>query len=98
VASLTALVASLASSAEGTSVGSRAVPRDVTELAAGVALHSLGLAIPGEVVGSTALVASCRAGHTAISTAPKAAESTARDRSSTAHSNAGAGGVGASAL
>lgn len=96
MASLTALVASLASSAEGASIGSRAVPGDVTKLAASVTLHGLGLAVPGEVVRSTALVASCRTGNTAKSTASTEAESTSANRSSTTDTNTG--GVGASAL
>lgn len=57
MAGLTALVASLASGVEGTAVGGGAVAGDVAELAAGVALHGLSLAITGKVVGATALVA-----------------------------------------
>ena len=54
---LTALVAGLASSAEWSSVWRSAVTADVTELAAGEALQSLSLAVSGEVVALTALVA-----------------------------------------
>lgn len=57
VAGLTALVARLARRVERAAVGSGAVTRDVTELAASVALHRLRLAVTGEVVGATALVA-----------------------------------------
>lgn len=42
--SLTALVASLASSVERTTIRSSAIPGDMTELAASVALHGLSLA------------------------------------------------------
>lgn len=52
-----AAVAGLASGRKRTAVGSSAVTGDVTELAAGVALHGLGLAVAGVVVGATALVA-----------------------------------------
>lgn len=60
VTSLTALVASLASSVQRAAVRGGTVARNVTELAAGVALHSLSLAIPSKVVGTTALVAGSR--------------------------------------
>jgi hypothetical protein len=74
VSSLATLVTSLASSVEGAAVGSGAVPRDVAKLSAGIALHGLGLAISGEMVGATALVAGGRSRTTGESTA--AAEST----------------------
>jgi hypothetical protein len=61
VTGFSALVASLSGRVERTAIGSRAVARDVTELAASVALHSLSLAIAGEVVRSTTLVARSRA-------------------------------------
>jgi hypothetical protein len=56
VASLTALVAGLPSSVERTAVGGSAVTGDVAQLAASVALHGLGLAIPSEVVRAATLV------------------------------------------
>ena len=58
VAGLAALVAGLAGGVERAAVGGGAVTRDVTQLAAGVALHGLSLAVTGEVVGAAALVAS----------------------------------------
>jgi len=61
VARLAASVAGLAGSVERAAVGSSAVARDVTKLAAGVALHSLSLAVASKVVGSAALVAGGRA-------------------------------------
>lgn len=57
MASLGTLVADLAGGAERAAVGGSAVARDVAELTAGVALHSLSLAVTGEVVGATTLVA-----------------------------------------
>jgi hypothetical protein len=97
VSSLAALVACLAGSVEGTAVGSGAVSGDVTELAAGVALHSLSLAITGKVVGATALVASGRARATGETTSAVATgEAAATHRSTTAHRTR-ANGVGAGA-
>jgi hypothetical protein len=88
VTSLTAPVASLASSVERASVRGRAVTRDVTELTASVALHGLSLAIASEVVRATALVAagSATASSEATAATGKAtsegrASSTATDRS-----------------
>lgn len=54
---LAALVAALAGGAERASGGSGAVLGDVTDLSASIALDSLCLAIPSEVVGTAALVA-----------------------------------------
>lgn len=54
---LTALVAGLASSAEWSAIWRSAVTANVAELAAGEALQSLSLAVSGEVVALTALVA-----------------------------------------
>lgn len=68
VTGLTALVASLSSRVERAAVGRRAVARDVTELAASVALHGLSLAITGKVVWPAALVARSRARTTDKST------------------------------
>jgi len=82
VAGLTALVAGLAGSAEGTAIGRGAVAGDVTELAASVALHGLGLAVTSEVVGTTALVASgYSSARTAIAAAAMSTETTTADRS-----------------
>ncbi|KAL4954916.1 hypothetical protein BDW69DRAFT_162183 [Aspergillus filifer] len=96
VAGLGALVANLASRAQGTAVRSSAVARNVTlsitlvldsqkpqssstyELAAGVALHGLSLAVTGKVVGATALVASGSTRVAAISTTEAAVECPAR--------------------
>lgn len=86
MSSLTALVAGLAGSVERAAVGSGAVPGDVAELAAGVALHSLSLAIAGKVVGTAALVASSGTGTTSKSTTAEAAnETTAAHGGTTAH-------------
>lgn len=94
VTSLTAPVASLASSVERATVGGGAIARDVTKLAASIALHGLSLAITSEVVGTTALVASGRARATREATAAVAtSESTTAHRSTAAH---GTNGVGAS--
>lgn len=95
VAGLAALVAGLAGSVEGTAVGSSAIAGDVTELAAGVALHGLSLAVAGKVVRATALVAGSGA-----STASKATTSETAEAATANGSTAGdaSGRVGASAL
>lgn len=87
VAGFTALVASLASSVQRTTVGSSAVARNVTKLSTGVAFHSLSLAIPGKVVGTTTLVAGSRTRATSKSTTASEAtgKSTTSHRSTTAH-------------
>ncbi len=97
VAGLTALVAGLAGSVEGTAVGGGAVAGDVTELAAGVALHGLSLAIAGKVVGATALVAGSRARAAGEATTREAAVAATAHGGTAAHGT-GADGVGASAL
>lgn len=74
VAGLTTLVASLSGRVQGTAIGSRAVARDVTELAASIALHGLSLAITGKVIRSTTLIARSRARATNKST-PAASKS-----------------------
>lgn len=65
-----------------------------TQLAASIAFHGLRLAVTGEVVWSTALVASGRASGTTSKAAPKAASTSVpaarRAASSTAHSWVGA--------
>lgn len=88
VSRLTALVASLASSAEWSTVWRSAVAGDVTELAAGEALQSLSLAVSGEVVALTALVAGGWAWSTLESSAwsKSSLESAAWSESSTASS------------
>jgi hypothetical protein len=88
VARLSTLVADLTSRAERAAVGSGAVARDVTELAAGVALHGLSLAVTGEVVGAAALVAGRGAGVALEATAETALEATT--------AAAGSGGAGGS--
>lgn len=88
VSGLTALVAGLASSAEWSTVWRSAVAGNVTELAAGEALQGLGLAVSGEVVALTALVAGGWAWSTLESPAwsKSSLESTAWSESSTASS------------
>lgn len=86
VTSLAALVASLAGRVEGTTIGSGAIPGDVAELAACVALHGLSLAVAGEMVGATTLVACSSAGTGEASTAEaRAAVATTHNRTATAH-------------
>jgi hypothetical protein len=98
VAGLAALVAGLAGGVERTTVGGGAVARNVAKLAAGIALHGLSLAVTGEVVGATALVASrrARAASEAATTAKGARVATTAHGSATTH-RAGVHGVGASA-
>jgi hypothetical protein len=97
VTSLTALIASLASSVQGAAVGGSAIPGDVTELATSIALHGLSLAITGKVVGATTLVASSRARAVGkASTAIAADEAATTHGGATAHSSIA--GVGASTL
>jgi len=60
VSSLAAPVASLPSRAQRTTIGRSAVPADVAQLPASVALHSLSLTVPGVMVWPAALVASGR--------------------------------------
>jgi len=97
VSSLTALVAGLSSGVERATIGSSAVSRDVAELAAGVALHSLSLAVTSKVVGTTTLVASGRARTTGKTTSAVATgEATTTHGSTTAHSRTNGVGAGAS--
>lgn len=99
MASLGALVADLSSGAQGATVGRGAVARDVAELAAGVALHSLSLAVTGEVVGTTALVASGGTGVALEAATETALEATAgASGTASAGGSAGGSGVGAVAL
>lgn len=97
VASLTALVAGLTSSVQGAAVGGSAIPGDVAELSASIALHGLSLAVTSEVVGATALVA--RSGTRAVgeaTTTIAADEATTAHGSTTAHTTIAR--VGASTL
>lgn len=89
--SLAAAVAGLASGVEGAAVRGRAVAGDVTELAAGIALHGLSLAVAGEVVWPTALVAG--GGTTASKSTPEAAKSSTGSASAAAHSSTRVGAV-----
>lgn len=95
MASLGTLVADLAGGAEGAAVGGSAVTGDMAELAAGVALHGLSLAVTGEVVGATALVAG-RGARIALEATTETTLETTTGASRTA--SAGSGGIGAVAL
>lgn len=58
MADFAAPVACLAAfTVDGAAVGGSTIAGDVTKLSTSVAFHGLGLAVPGEVVGSAALVA-----------------------------------------
>lgn len=97
VTGLAALVAGLASSVKRATVGSSAVPGDVAELAAGVALHGLSLAVTGKVVGATALVASSGTGAASeTTTAVATGEAAAAHGGATAKSRANRVRAGAS--
>ena len=87
VASFTATVAGLACRIKAcwTSIRSGAVAGNMTKLAAGIALHGLGLAIASEVIRTTALVASSCA-SSASEASSEASVSTTRGTCSTAHS------------
>lgn len=74
MAGLAALVAGLAGSVEGAAVGSGAIAGDVAELAAGIALHGLSLAVASKVVRATALIAGSRASTASETTTAEAAE------------------------
>jgi hypothetical protein len=99
VTSLAALVAGLAGSVKRAAVGGGAVTGDVTQLATSVAFHGLSLAVTGEMVGATALVASgrTRATSEAAATTEAAGVSTTSHRGTTAKCSR-ADGVGACAL
>lgn len=74
VTGLATPVAGLACRVRLAAVGRRAVARDVAELAAGIALHGLSLAITGEMVRTAALVAGCCAvGRDTREAAPESA-------------------------
>lgn len=92
-------ITSLASSVQRTAVRGGTVARNVAELATGVALHGLRLAVTSKVVGTTTLIAGGRTGtaNKSTSSAHTADEATTAHGSTTTHS-ARAGGVRASAL
>jgi len=77
VTGLAALVANLALlRVDRAAVGRSAIPRDVSKLAASIALHGLSLAVAGKVVRSAALVAGSRTRHTGIATTEVSSKST----------------------
>lgn len=84
VTGLRALVTDLAGRAQRATVGSGAITRDVTKLSAGVALHSLSLAVTSEVVRTTTLVAGGSTRVAAKSTAETTGESSTRTTDTTA--------------
>lgn len=93
VTGLGTLVADLPGGAERATVGGGAVAGDVAQLAAGVALHGLSLAVTGEVVGTATLVAG---GSTRV--AAKATEALVATARTGATASTGGGGVGTVAL
>jgi len=95
VSGLPALVASLASSVERAAVGRRAVTADMPQLAAGIALHGLRLAVAGKVVRAAALVAG---GLTSVADKAAAAMAEAATADGAAPGEPGNGRVGAVAL
>lgn len=95
VAGLAARVARLAGGVERPAVGGGAVARDMAELAAGIALHRLRLAVASEVVWATALVAGGRARAAGEAAAHRRKTTAADDGAS---SKSGNGGIGAVAL
>lgn len=93
MAGLRALVADLASRAQGATVGSSAVTGDVTKLAASIALHGVSLAVTSEVVGTTALVASSGTRVTTVSTAESTVKSPAGSTDTTTGTRGRSGAV-----
>jgi len=91
VTSFTALVASLASSVERSTVRSGAVTGDVTELAACIAFHSLGLTIPGKVIWSSTFVTSSRTGSTSKTTTGSESTTISTTRSTNTTTSTGNG-------
>lgn len=85
VTSLTASIAGLARRVQGAAVGRGAVAGNMAQLATGVALHGLGLAVTGEVVGAAALVAGGRTGAASEPTASSEAASEAATSHGSAH-------------
>jgi len=97
VARVAAAVASLTRRVQRSAVGRGTIARDVTELATGVALHGLGLAIAGVVIGASALVAGSRASRSTESPSRVAAITTTDARSAPTETGS-VRGVGAVAL
>lgn len=83
VTSLATSIAGLPGRVERTTIGSSAVTGDVSEFAASVALHRLGLAVASKVVGPAALVASCgtRSSAETPTRSETASKATTRNRS-----------------
>ena len=95
VASLSTLVADFTGRAERASIGSSAVTGDMTELATGIALHSLSLAVTGKVVWTTALVAG---GSTRVAAKAAAEALETSTRTTSATTSAGGSGIRAVTL
>ena len=92
VTRLAAFVACLASCVQRSPVGRGAVARDMPELSTGIALHSLSLAVAGEVVRPSAFVTHGRTTTTCANESPSHScatneASTAWCRSSAAHTS-----------
>lgn len=62
----------------------------LTQLAAGIALHGLGLAVAGKVVGSTTLVAGCRASAASEAATETSSVPSSGSTSAATHSRVGA--------
>lgn len=91
MAGLATLVAGLASSVQRATVGGGAVARDVTKLAACVALHRLRLTVTSEVIRAAALVAGGRsraARKAAAALGESASVAATGNRSASAHVHA----------
>ncbi|KAI0420719.1 hypothetical protein F5X98DRAFT_15770 [Xylaria grammica] len=93
MAGLAALVAGLTGRVEGAAIRGGAIARDVAKLATGIAFHSLGLAVPGEMVGATALVAGRMARATGETTASITTKTATSGRRTTTHVNTGRAGA-----
>ena len=98
VARLAAAVARLSGSVQGSSVRRSTVAGDVAELATGVTLHGLSLAVTSKVVGPTTLVAGGWTSTTSESTTGEAAEAPTRRTSGTATETRTWAGIGTSTL
>ncbi|KAI1463917.1 uncharacterized protein F4812DRAFT_226819 [Daldinia caldariorum] len=89
MASFSALVARLASSVERTTIRCCAVSRDVTKFSTGVAFHGLGLAVPCEVIRSTAFIAGSRPGPTSKTAPAKTTVAATANRGTASDSHTG---------
>jgi hypothetical protein len=98
VAGFTALVAGLPSSVERTAVGGSAVAGDVAQLAASVALHGLGLAIPRKVVRAATLITGSGARAASKATTAAAVGTRISAASNGGAATHGTDGVGTSTL